>query len=347
MKNKVVILLTTVLIAGNVKLGAQTYYNPKDEINITLTIKEPFKPINYYEIGKNFNNMLQEEAARREALKRYYDQIYFETRNSVSTNTYLTDENTLNQKILLLQNATLENLDRLNKQLKMGMEKPENYEMHLKSCYYNYINDNQIFLNLSRYKFIKLAENKNNSLINKFNNDFKIALNSIISFNVENNKTEYRAVGLTEEIASEDNQDIKYLYRFITNACDGNLEQYKINWEKKNQKSGVNKLIADNPETLFYEMEGDYGIVKHNSNGRRIFVLKNNETIPMYILEARTSCGCVISEWSKIAIPPGESYSINVKYNTAKIGQFKHTISVSTSISNQPIILTIKGEVIQ
>ena len=69
MKNKVVILLTTVLMAGNIKLGAQTYYNPKDEINITLTIKEPFKPINYYEIGKNFNNMLQEEAARREALK--------------------------------------------------------------------------------------------------------------------------------------------------------------------------------------------------------------------------------------------------------------------------------------
>ena len=143
MKNKLVIILTTVLIASNINLSAQTYYNPKDELNITLTIKEPYKPVNYYEIGQNFNNMLQEEAARREALKKYYDQIYFETKSSVSRNTYLTNDNTLNDKIMLLQNAALENLDRLNKSLKMGMIKPDNYEMYLKSCYYNYINDNQ------------------------------------------------------------------------------------------------------------------------------------------------------------------------------------------------------------
>lgn len=347
MKYKIVILLTTVLVASDIKLSAQTYYNPRDEINITLTIKEPYKPVNYYEIGQNFNNMLQEEKARREALKKYYDQIYFDTKSSVSMNTYLTDDNTLNQKILLLQNATLENLDRLNKSLKIGMIKQENYEMALKSCYYNYINDNQIFLNLSRYKFIKLEEIKNNSLINKFNNDFKTALNSIISFNLENNKSEYRAVGLSEAIAAEDKKSIKTLYSFITNACDGNLEQYKNNWEKRNKISEVNKSLTDNPETKFYDMEGDYGFIKYNSNGRRIFVLKNNEIVPLYIIEARTSCGCVIPEWSKIAISPGESYSINVRYNTAKIGQFKHTISVSTSINNQPIILTIKGEVVQ
>lgn len=347
MRYKIIIVLTTVLIASNTKLSAQTYYNPKYEINITLKIKEPFKPINYYEIGKNFNNMLQEEVAKREALKKYYDQIYFETKSSISTSTYLTDDNTLNQKILLLQNATFENLDLLNKQLKMGMIKPENYEMQLKSCYYNYINDNQIFLNLSRYKFIWLAENKNDSLINKFNNDFKIAMNSIISFSVDYNKTEYRAVGLTETISAEEKQNIKYLYRFITSACEGNLEQFKINWEKKNQNKEVAKFITDNPELLFYEMEGNYGVIKQNSNGRRIFVLKNNETIPIYILETTTNCGCVIAEWPKNAIPPGESYSINVLYNTSKIGQFTRTISVSTSISNQPIILTIKGEVVQ
>ena len=65
MRYKVIILLTTLAISGDIKLGAQTYYNPTDEINITLTIKEPYTPINYYEIGQNFNNILQEEAARR------------------------------------------------------------------------------------------------------------------------------------------------------------------------------------------------------------------------------------------------------------------------------------------
>jgi hypothetical protein len=234
MKNKLVIILTTVLIASNINLSAQTYYNPKDELNITLTIKEPYKPINYYEIGQNFNNMLQEEAARREALKRYYDQIYFDTKSSVSTNTYLTDDNTLNQKILLLQNVTLENLDRQNKQLKMGMIKPENYEMQLKSCYYNYINDNQVFLNLSRYKFIRLAENKNDSLINKFNNDFKIALSSITKFSIEANRTEFTAVGLAEAVSAKEEKSINQLYGFVTNICEGNLASYQKNWQEKN-----------------------------------------------------------------------------------------------------------------
>jgi hypothetical protein len=234
MKNKNLILLTTVLIASNIELSAQTYYNPRDEINITLTIKEPYKPINYYEIGKNFNNMLQEEAAIREALKRYYDQIYFDTKSSVSTNTYLTDDNTLNQKILLLQNEVLENLDRLNNQLKMGMIKPENYEMQLKSCYYNYINDNQIFLKLSRYKFIQLSENKNDSLLNKFNNDFKIALSSITKFNIVANGTEFTVVGLAEDISAKEEKSINNLYGFVTSICEGNLAAYQKNWQEKN-----------------------------------------------------------------------------------------------------------------
>jgi hypothetical protein len=229
-----IIILTSVLIVAKIKLGAQTYYNPKDEINISLTIKEPYKPINYYEIGQNFTNILQEEAARREFLKRYYDQIFFDTRSSVLSNTHLTDDNTLNQKILLLQNATIEYLDRLNKNLKMGLIKPENYEMHLKSCYYNYINDNQIFLNLSRYKFLKLAENNNDSVINKFNNDFKIALTSITKFSIEGNRTEFTAVGLAEAISAQEDKSINQLYSFITNICEGNLHAYQKNWQEKN-----------------------------------------------------------------------------------------------------------------
>lgn len=234
MRYKILIVLTTVLIASNTKLSAQTYYNPKYEINITLKIKEPFKPINYYEIGKNFNNMLQEEVAKREALKKYYDQIYFETKSSISTSTYLTDDSTLNQKILLLQNATFENLDLLNKQLKMGMIKPENYEMQLKSCYYNYINDNQIFLNLSRYKFIQLAENKNDSLINKFNNDFKIALSSITKFSIVADRTEFTVFGLIEDVSAKEEKSINQLYDFVTNICEGNLALYQKNWQEKN-----------------------------------------------------------------------------------------------------------------
>jgi hypothetical protein len=249
MKNKLATLLTTILIASNINLNAQTYYNPRDEINITLTIKEPYKPINYFDIGQNFNNVLQKEAARREALQRYYDQIYFDTKSSISMNTYLTDENTLNQKILLLQNATLENLDRLNRFLKVGRLRPENYESSLRTCYYNYINNNQVFLNLCRFKYLKLAEYKIDSLRNVFIRDFNTALTSIIKFDVEPNSTEFTVDGLAESTSASEQKSINKLYMFITNVCEGNLALYQKNWQEKKliqqQKANTVKAFND------------------------------------------------------------------------------------------------------
>ncbi|MDC1370951.1 hypothetical protein N8289_03825 [Flavobacteriales bacterium] len=252
MRFRIIILLTIVLLLNDLKLSAQTYYNPRNEINITLTIKEPYKPINYYEIGQNFNNVLQEEAARREALKKYYDQIYFDTKSSISMNTYLTDDNTLNQKILLLQNATLENLDRLNGSLKMGILKPEYYESNLRSCYYNYINNNQVFLNLCRFKYLKLAEYKTDSLRNVFISDFNTALTSIIKFNVKSNSTDFTAVGLAESISASEEKSINILYMFITNVCEGNLALYQKNWQEKKiiQQQKANTVKAFNDQWI-------------------------------------------------------------------------------------------------
>jgi hypothetical protein len=246
MKFKIITLLTIALIASDIRLSAQSYYNPRNEINITLTIKEPYKPVNYAEIGKNFNDMLQAETARREALKRYYDQIYFETKSSISTNTFLTDDNALNQKILLLQNITLENLDSQNKSLKMGMIKPENYESELRNIYYNYMNSNQVFLNLSRYKYLKLIEYKTDSLKNIFIKDFNTALTSIIKFDVEANSTEFTMVGLAESISAKENKSINQLYNFITNICEGKLALYQSNWQQKKLIEQQNALNIKN-----------------------------------------------------------------------------------------------------
>ena len=226
-------ILIILLLQNNLKLSAQTYYYPSNDINITLTIKEPFRPINYNELSQNFNNALQEEAARRDALKRYYDQIYFETRSSISTNTYLTDDSNLNQKILLLQNATLENLYHLNNSLKAGLLKPENYESSLRTCYYNYINNNQIFLNLARFKYLKLAEYQNDSLRNVFNNDFNTILTSIDKIYVSTYSTEFTVIGFAESISASEKKSIDKLYMFITNACEGNLALYQKNWQEQ------------------------------------------------------------------------------------------------------------------
>ena len=177
-------------------LFCQTYYNPRENINITLTVKEPYKPVNYAEIGRNFNNALNAETARREALKNYYDQIYFETKNSIISGTYLTNDNSINNKILLLQSASIEHLDVLNRLLKNGMKQPSEYESQIRSTYSNYINTNQLFLNVSRYQYNKLNELSNEILKAQFNDRFRETLNSISEFSFNPYGVDFKLTGL-------------------------------------------------------------------------------------------------------------------------------------------------------
>ena len=65
---------------------SQIYFEDKQTIDLNITVKEPFKPINYAEIGKQFNNAFQAEMARRNALKQYYNDIYYQTRDLVMSN---------------------------------------------------------------------------------------------------------------------------------------------------------------------------------------------------------------------------------------------------------------------
>ena len=68
------------LLLPFVCLSQTTYYNPSQKLDITITVKEPFERVNYAEIGQNFNNAMQTELAKREALKKYYENIYYETK---------------------------------------------------------------------------------------------------------------------------------------------------------------------------------------------------------------------------------------------------------------------------
>ena len=96
------ILFLFLILALSISANSQTYYNPPNTIKLTVEIKEPYKPINWAEIGANFNNAINAEIQRREKLKRYYDDILYQTTNSINTNTLLTNDNEINSKLILL-----------------------------------------------------------------------------------------------------------------------------------------------------------------------------------------------------------------------------------------------------
>ena len=102
---------------------------------------------------------------------------------------------------------------------------------------------------------------------------------------------------------------------------------------------------ANGPTMAFESSVIDYGLIEHNADGKREFVLTNTGNAPLIISNAKGSCGCTVPTWPKAPIAPGESASIGVKYATNRIGKFTKTITLTTNATEKTKILTIKGEV--
>ena len=105
------------------------------------------------------------------------------------------------------------------------------------------------------------------------------------------------------------------------------------------------KKDVNGPKMEFETSVMDYGLIEHNSDGKREFVLTNTGNAPLIISTAKGSCGCTVPTWPKAPIAPGESASIGVKYATNRIGKFTKTITLTTNAPEKTKILTIKGEV--
>ena len=110
-------------------------------------------------------------------------------------------------------------------------------------------------------------------------------------------------------------------------------------------KSPVEKQAVNGPKMEFETSVMDYGLIEHNSDGNREFILTNTGNAPLIISNAKGSCGCTVPTWPKAPIAPGESASIGVKYSTNRIGKFTKTITLTTNAEEKTKILTIKGEV--
>jgi hypothetical protein len=91
------------------------------------------------------------------------------------------------------------------------------------------------------------------------------------------------------------------------------------------------------------ETTHDFGKIMQNDPGAVTFTMKNNGTAPVVITAAKSSCGCTVAEYTKEPVKPGETGVVTATYNTARVGPFTKTVSVTVDGSTQPEVLTIKG----
>lgn len=71
---------------------------------------------------------------------------------------------------------------------------------------------------------------------------------------------------------------------------------------------------------------------------------KTNRTIT--IDEVRTSCGCTTASYPTSAIGGGKSFKLTASYDARQMGHFEKQVGVYANSSREPLILTIRGVVV-
>ena len=91
----------------------------------------------------------------------------------------------------------------------------------------------------------------------------------------------------------------------------------------------------------------EFGDLTQNVPAKATFTVTNNSTEPMLLKEVKPTCGCTVAAYNQDPILPGESTVITTTYNAKKEGSFHKTIKVLTNLSDDPISLKLKGQVIK
>lgn len=231
-----ILTVLLVLFAEQICMSQSTYYAPNNNINITLTIREPYKPIDWGKFSKDFSNQINAIAAKREAQRKYLDEILFETINSTHSLTQLTNDNIVNACLLNLKSKVIERLNALNYILKQGQITPANYESKLRGTYFEYAGANQIFLNLIVYKSNTISTLGTSSDKKSFEDKFNATIGSIFDFEINDNSISFILSGL-----SYPNNNLNNLNQFVTSSCQGQFENYKLRWieEKSREKRAL------------------------------------------------------------------------------------------------------------
>ena len=98
----------------------------------------------------------------------------------------------------------------------------------------------------------------------------------------------------------------------------------------------------------FREKIHNFGDIKEEDGPAVVeFSITNRSTRPVSILTVKPSCGCTTPDWTKEAIAPGATGFIKASYDPkGRPGYFNKSLMVTTDWDGTPVVLQIKGNVL-
>jgi hypothetical protein len=110
------------------------------------------------------------------------------------------------------------------------------------------------------------------------------------------------------------------------------------------QAAAVN---PNGPKAKWDKTTNDFGNIDQGIPKEAEFKLTNDGKEPLIIQTAKAGCGCTNLKYSPEPILPGKSTIVAATYNAAAVGPFTKSITVTTNADPNPVMLIIKGTVIE
>ena len=103
--------------------------------------------------------------------------------------------------------------------------------------------------------------------------------------------------------------------------------------------------VSAQDSTSFKTVTHSFGKVPQGKPVSTVFAFTNNSPRPLIIETATAECGCTTPEYPKTPIMKGKDGEIKVTYNAEAPGKFTKRVTVKFANIQQPVVLTIDGEV--
>lgn len=118
----------------------------------------------------------------------------------------------------------------------------------------------------------------------------------------------------------------------------------------KNANTNAEEKIDSTKLTTvaFTDSTQNFGTVKKGTQVKLVYHFTNTGKFPLYITNVEPSCGCTVADYSKEAILPGKSGTINAVFdsNHGTAGSVRKSIIVSSNTTNAPnYVLAFIGEI--
>jgi hypothetical protein len=105
--------------------------------------------------------------------------------------------------------------------------------------------------------------------------------------------------------------------------------------------------LSQNTRIRIEQTDFDLGKLKQGNAASVSVAIKNTGDKPFIIFDTKKSCGCTAAIYDKKPVEPGHSTEIKITYRAEDIGFFNKTVSVFCNTDTSPLIIRLKGTVVQ